>query len=177
MKTALAALAICALTATASQASGLRSKTPQAAIPPEEWEFNLAFRKFPFLIECQEAKNRGTLRKQVSGRNVKYTVTGFPAADTIVCTVPNGRSFSFDMKFLFGQGNKKRVMGRNYFEGEIRRFDATYIYRRNAPGFDSYNSKVVIHSVFGKEKTGMFSEEMLYAIFPGREKWPKKRWK
>lgn len=176
-KITLSALALCTLAATAASASGLRTKTPQAAIPPEEWEFNLIFRKWPYVVECGEAKNRGKVRKQVSGGTTKYTVTGFPAADTIVCTVPNGNRFSFDMKFLFGEGNTKRRMGREYFEGEIRRFDAIYKYEKNYHGPDSYNSKVVIHSVFGKEKTGMFTDEMLYAVFPERKSWPKKRWK
>ncbi|WP_372884862.1 hypothetical protein [Shimia sp.] len=177
VKTALTALALSVTAAAAAQASGLRTKTPQAAIPPEQWEFNLSFRKWPYHVECHEQNNRGSIRKQGNGGNVKYTVTGFPAADTIVCNLPNGRSFHFDMKFLFGEGNTKRRMGREYFEGEIRRFDAIYKYEKNYHGADSYNSKVVIHSVFGKEKTGMFTDEMMYAVFPERETWPKKRWK
>ncbi|TKZ20924.1 hypothetical protein FAP39_08915 [Shimia litoralis] len=144
--------------------------------PPEDWVFTVAFQRFPYEITCHEVNNRGKVVKKGSGGNVTYTVTGFKAADRLICTVPNGRKFTLNMKFMFGVGRTKRVMGGEYFEGEIKRLDLKVKYQRSG-GQNTYKSHVTIRSIKGKERVIYAADDMLFAIFPELANQPKKRWK
>jgi hypothetical protein len=144
---------------------------------PQKWEMTVKFLNFPYDISCAEEHGRGTVVKSGSGRSFNYRITGFPAADRLICEVPNGRSFAINMKFLFGTGNTKRVMGRSYFEGEIRRIDLKVQHHVNTGGYGSYKAHVKLFTTRGKDRVIYSDEDMLYAFFPDRANLPERRWK
>lgn len=169
-------IATLALPATAQN---LRSNRPQANYAPETWEFNLKFRRFPWEVDCVEKNNRGMLKKNGGGRHVTYELMGFPAADGLICTVDNTpkRSFEIDVDNLFGVGRKKRVMGGEYFEGEVKRVDLDVLFQSNAIGYGSYKGHAKRYTVFGKDRIIYSEQGMFEAFFPERADQPVKRWK
>lgn len=170
IKTAVLALSISLLGQAASAAD-------KKLYPPEKWEMNVKFLNFPYDIACAEERGRGKLAKSGSHRSISYRITGFPAADRLICSLPNGRSFAVNMKFLFGVGNQKRRMGREYFAGEIRRIDLKIQHQVNAVGYQSYKSHVKLYTIRGKERVIYSDTDMLYAFFPDRANLPQRRWK
>lgn len=177
--TALAFLSF-ALCAGSADAQNIRAKTPQANYPPESWVFKLEFRRFPWPIDCREFNNRGTLTKRGSGRIWTYELSGFPAADGLYCTVNKDpkRVITINAAHIFGVGRKKRVMGGEYFEGEVKRVDLKVKYQSNAVGYGSYKGYAHRYTVFGKDRIIYSEDSMLYAFFPERRyEQTKKRWK
>lgn len=176
--TTCAAIAVALLT-TAAPAQSVRSKSPQAAYAPETWTFKVAFRRFPWDITCREKNNRGKLVKDTGMRSVTYKLSGFPEADGLLCQVDNDpkRQFSIDVDNLFGVGRKKRVMGGEYFQGEVKRVDLDVLYQSNAVGYGSYKGHAKRFTVFGKDRIIYSEQGMFAAFFPSRANQPAKRWK
>ncbi|MEQ9694017.1 hypothetical protein [Shimia sp. SDUM112013] len=174
------ALSLHMLAPSAAKAQNIRAATPQANYPPESWVFNLQFRRFPWSIDCREENGRGKLTKRGSGGTVTYKLTGFPSADRLLCTVNNDpkRVILIDVDNLFGVGRKKRVMGGEYFEGEVNRVDLKVQYQRNAVGYGSHKAHARRYTVFGKDRIIYADDTMLYGFFPQRRyEQTKKRWK
>lgn len=171
------ALAAWATLAPVAEAAKINSATPKPAYAPEIWEMTLSFRNFPYEIDCHEENHRGVVQKRGSGRNTSYKISGFPAADRLICTVDGIRSFIIDMDNLFGVGRSKRVMGGEYFEGEVRRVDLKVQYQSNAVGYGSYKAHAKRHTVFGKDRIIYSEQGMFAAFFPVRASQPTTRWK
>lgn len=161
------------------QAQNIRSNQPQASYPAQSWEFKVEFKRFPWDIDCVENNGRGTLTQKRSGRLVSYRLSGFPAADGLICTVNNDpkRRFTINVDNLFGVGRKKRVMGGEYFEGEVKRVDLKVIYQTNAVNYGSYKGHAHRHTVFGKDRIIYSEQSMFAAFFPVRANQPARRWK
>ena len=137
--------------------------------PPESWVMTVKFLNFPYEIDCVEERNRGKVTKS----RQTYKITGFPDADRLICTVPNGRSFVINMKFMFGVGRTKRVMGGEFFEGEIRRIDLKVKHEVH----QAYKAHVRLKTIFGKERVPFFTSDMQKAFFPEQTDLPTRRWK
>ncbi len=177
-KSLLSALALCNFCGLAN-AQNIHSDKPQANYPPESWQFKVEFKRFPWDIACAEINGRGSLTKKGSGRYVTYKLSGFPAADGLVCTVANNpkRRFTIDVDNLFGVGRKKRVMGGEYFEGEVKRVDLKVVYQSNAVGYGSHKAHAHRHTVFSKNRIIYSEPSMFAAFFPERANQPPRRWK
>lgn len=177
-KSLLSALALFAL-CTIANAQNIHSNKPQANYPPESWQFKVEFKRFPWDIACAETNGRGALTKRGTGNNVTYQLSGFPAADGLTCIVANNpkRRFTIDVDNLFGVGRTKRVMGGEYFEGEVKRVDLKVVYQSNAVGYGSYKAHAKRHTVFSKNRIIYSEQSMFAAFFPTRANQPPRRWK
>lgn len=174
-----AALSLTFLTSTAhaEKPKLSRSAAPHRVYAPEKWEMNLQFRNFPFSIDCKEENNRGRIEKRGSGRNSSYKIAGFPETNRLTCLVDGSRRFIIDLDNLFGVGRKKRVMGGEYFAGEVRRVDLKVQYQSNSIGYGSYKAHAKRYTVFGTDRIIYSEQSMFEAFFPARANQPVKRWK
>ncbi len=149
----------------------------KAPYPPETWQMEIAFVNFPMQITCRAPKGHGTVSEKRSGRSVRYHITGFPEADLLICSVPNGKTFRFEPAFLFGVGKAKKEWPGDYFPGEVERIKIRFKYQTSGGSYGSYKGKATFYTARGKSDHIISPDDMFAAIFPERANQPPRRWK
>lgn len=138
-----------------------------APFPAETWVYQIEFRRFPEPPQCKEKDGRGRVVKSERYGNVVYTVTGFPAARVLRCSLSNGETFDMDAWYMFDLDDSfwkgpVEILKR----GETQKVHARTKYRRMARGVETVYT---FHTVTGVHEERSYDRDIYHALHPERK--------